>query len=466
MNKTVLFYTIIALSLCGCASVPHNFKPEKVDQHSALEEINAEVIREAWQTQASPSFDVEIAWTDLGDPLLLGLIQRGLENSLTLESALLSLRSAQISLKQAEKEKSPFLSLGNGRASVSQSRRGSPVDSYSFGGSASYRVDLWGLVDNNVTRSELGLADRETALRAARIDTARFIAQSYFDIRVQDEFIRLQEEQIDIQNRQLSLSKVRLEAGAITRLGVDQLSVNISSLESTRENFKTLRANQVRSLAILLGEAPQNFSLEPAPFVFWEVPRLKPTAPAQVIVQRPDIERAERGVVSAGIALDSARKAWLPSLNFSAAASTGGLSIADLVSTDALAASVSAGLSVLLYSNGNRKRALEQSEISKEQTLISYERTLLGALESIERLLAQQAENLRQGDLLVLRQEAQDRVTKITQVRYDTGAASAFDLITEQNTALSVRRSRISTWLTGMRTSISMLGELGVDPDI
>ncbi|MGJ8562547.1 MAG: TolC family protein [Alphaproteobacteria bacterium] len=466
MSKAFLIASAAALSLAGCASLPGQFNPDEVDQSTGIEIINSKVLKQDWQTQADPSFDVGIEWTDLSDPVLMALIGRGLKNSLTLESTLLSLRSAQISLEQAEAEKNPILSLGSGRAGVSQSRRGSPVDSYALGASASYRVDLWGLVDSNVKRSELALADRVTALRAARIDTARFIAQSYFDIRVQDEFIRLQEEQISIQNEQLRLSKVRLEAGTITRLGVDQLNVSISTLESSLEGFKTTRANQVRSLAILLGEPPQNFSLTPAPFVFWDVPRLKPSAPAEVITRRPDIERAERSVMVSGIALDSARKAWLPSLNLSANSGTGGLSITDLLSTDALTASISAGLSVLLYNNGNRKRSLEQSEISREQSLIAYERTLLGALDGIERLLAQQDENLRQVGLLELRQEAQDRVTKITQVRYDTGAASAFDLITEQSTALSVRRTRVSTWLTGMRTSINMLSELGVEPSL
>lgn len=464
MNRLVLITAITALSLTACAHISDNFKPEDVDHYSDFDAINMSIIRDEWQTQAESDFEIDIDWTDLGDPVLLELIQRGLENSLTLESALLSLRSAQISLEQAETQRNPILSLGSGNASVTQSRRGSPVDRYSLGASATYTVDLWGLVDNNITRNELSLADRETALRAARIDTAQLIAQTYFDIRVQDEFIRLQQEQINIQNEQLRLSQVRLKAGTITRLGVDQLSVSLSGLESSLENFKTIRANQVRSLAILLGEPPQNFSLAPIPFVFWDVPRLKPATPAQVMLGRPDIERAERSIAAANINLDSARKAWLPSLTVSANSSTGGPSITDLLSTDALAASISAGFSVLLYNNGNRKRSLEQSEIMRQQTLISYERTLLGALESIERLLAQQAENIRQGELLTLRQEAQDRVTKITQVRYDTGAASAFDLITEQNTALGVRRSRVSTWLNGMRTSISMLSNLGIDP--
>lgn len=465
-TKTTLLPTLfLAVMLSGCAHITGASGETAVEKISDPETARA-LIPAGWQTDVDDAFPTQIDWAYFDDPILLGLVKNGLENNLSLESALLSLQSAQISLEQVETALVPRLNLGSANAGLSQSRTGSVNESYSLGGTASYQIDLWGRIGNDVARAALSFEDRETALKITRISIAQRITQTYFDLRVQDEFIRLQGEQIDIQREQLRLTQVRLSAGVIPRLNVDQIDVNIQSLLSNLETQRANRTNLERTLATLLGRAPQDFTLEPMPFVFMDIPRLRPDAPAAVLLQRPDIERGERRISTSDISLDGARKAWLPTLGLSASTSQRGLSIGDFLTADGIAASIGASLSVLLYDNGNRGRAVSQSLLSREQAVNSYSQTILSALQDVEQVLTQQAQNIRQIEIQKLQQAAQERVTRITQARYDTGAASAFDLVTEQRNALNSRRQRISNWQTGMRTSIRMLVSLGIEPEL
>lgn len=417
-----------------------------------------------WQTETPKALPGIPTWQALDDPILQGLIAQGLSGNLSIEAALLRLESAVIGLEQAETALRPRFTLGRGTANVTQSREGDPFESYSFGGSAQYQVDLWGRIRNNVTQSSLSLEQQKIQNETLRITTAQAIANIYIDLRVRDEVIRLQEQQIEIQREQLRLSSVRLEAGAITRLSVDQIRVSIQRLLGTLEASRARRADLERRLALLLGLPPHEFALKPRSFRTFPLPRLMPSAPADVLIRRPDIRNAECNIIRAGLSLDTARKAWLPSLGLSGSATQSSTSLLDLVSTDAISASIGAAMSVLLYDNGDRARTITQAELSERQTVIGYQQTVLAALEDVEQILTRQSQNIRQIEIQRLQEDAQQRVTRITQAQYDTGAASAFDLIREQSNGLNARQNRVLDWSEGVKVHIAALGALAVDP--
>lgn len=417
-----------------------------------------------WQSETPDVLPNIPTWESLNDPILQDMIAQGLSGNLSIETSRLRLESALIGLEQSETAMRPRFSLGRGSASVTQSREGGAFDSYSFGGSAQYQVDLWGRIRNNVTQSALSVEQQRIQNEALRITTAQAIANVYIDLRVRDEVIRLQEQQIEIQREQLRLSDVRLEAGAITRLSVDQIRVSIQRLLGTLEASRVRRDDLERRLALLLGFPPHEFALKPRSFRTFELPRLMPEAPADVLVERPDIRTAECNIVRAGLSLDNARKAWLPTLGISGSATQSSTSLFDLLTTDGISASIGAAMSVLLYDNGDRDRNIAQVTISERQTLISYQQTILAALEDVEQILTRQSQNMRQIEIQRLQEEAQQRVTRITQAQYDTGAASAFDLIREQSNGLNSRQNRVLDWSEGVKVYIAALGALAVDP--
>ncbi|PHR56308.1 MAG: hypothetical protein COA43_14210 [Robiginitomaculum sp.] len=462
-NSIVLSVLVCSSLMSGCAHITGEKGLLIIENPANVLDVN-QSIPPNWQEGFNADLPKTLLWSDFNDPVLQGLIKTGLTNNLTLKSVALNLQSALITLESVNASTKPNLSLGSGNVGLSQGRRGGVNQSYSLRASGSYQFDLWGRLKNSMEQTELALGNSETAIRAARITVAQTITQLYLDIRVQDEFIRLQNQQIEIQQEQLRLSEVRLKAGAITRLNVDQIDVNIQRLRSRLNDLHTSRVNLQRSLSIVLGQSSQRFELPETNFSFVDILRLQPSSPLEVIFNRPDIERAERAILRADISLDTARKAWLPSLSLSSGAELSGTSISKFLTLDALSASIGESLSILLYDNGNRRRSISRSVLAREQAVLAYEKSILASLQDIERVLGQQSKNIRQIEIQELQQESQDRVTRIIQAQYDTGVASAFDLIREQSNALNARQSRITNWRSGMQSSISILVALGIEP--
>ncbi len=405
-----------------------------------------------------------LAWDSFDDPVLTELIVEALQSNLLLERQRLSVEATRINLEAARTRLFPVLTLTGPNASVSRSRDASTVRTYGFSGVASYEVDLWREVGNDVERQMLAVTNSEDGLQSARISIAALVARRYFSIRQQDEAIRLQQEQLSILGEQRRLTEVNLRAGTITRQPLDQLDVRIETLRSDIERARIVRQSNAQVLAALLGKPLQQFSLSPVPFVETRIPRLDPAAPAELLRNRPDLRIAERAIRSANLSVENARTAWLPSLNASASASSSAGSLSDLLSGESLASNIGASLSTLLFDNGFRDRNIRQSEIIREQAILAYEDSIINALSEIENALNDQYENTLQIEIQERQAAAQARVTETTRILYQTGDATAFDLIREQQNLLQVQQRRVNNWRDGMFASISILQALGVDP--
>lgn len=443
----------LLMLLNGCQHVPEINEPQ----------INAPIPAQ-WQAASNEMFPRSINWSDFKDPVLQDFLDRALVSNLDIKSTFLALENARIQLEASESRRGPVYNIAGPDISLDQGDQGSLRESYGFNGSVRYEVDFWDRIKNDIAQNELSVLDSETDIKIRKISVTAQVVRTYFSIRVQDELIRLQEEQIKILRQQKGLTDVNLEAGAVTRLSVDQLNVSIQQQLSSLENARAARQRSVHNLALLLGMPPQELDIKAVPYPFIEIPRLNPLTPAIVLAQRPDIQSFERSIIAANLSLDTARNAWYPSIGLSANAGTNSVSLSNLFSGSALAANLGATLNNTLLDNGDRQRTVRRSENTVEQTVLNYETAILSGLQEIEAALIDQEANLRQIEIIKLQEQSQDNVTRITRVKYETGAASAFDLITEQRNNLNVKQQSVQTWQQGMNTAVSLLQALGVEP--
>ncbi|MCF6293052.1 MAG: TolC family protein [Robiginitomaculum sp.] len=460
MKFLIIAPIAIALSLVtGCQSLR-----TLPDAGPAINDVSAQTMPRAWQERVSAEFPANINWQSLGDPVLQDLIAQGLANNLNMKNAYLSLDQALISLEGVRQgQKINYGISGNGGLSVSNGRR--VADSYSLSASASYEIDFWNRIRAGVERQELSIDNSESNLKTLRISTAASIASLYFSLRVQDEILNLRRRSLTAFERWRELQAVRLSAGAITRLGIDQLDADIQNRKSAIEDFIARRQQTEQSLAIVLGQTPQDFRLKARAIDMFEIPRLTPDTPSHVLVARPDIQNAERSIEQAYLSLHIARTAFLPTFSLSANTGTASNDLLKFLSLDTISRSAAASVRQIFLDNGNRRRNVEINEIAIEQSLNRYQNTILSALSDVETALIQQGNNIRQIEILKSQAEAQDRATKLTETLYQSGTGDAFDFIREQQSRLSLQEREIRNWQQGINISVSLLRALGVDPD-
>jgi len=446
----------VALGLsAGCAPFP-----SRTDTATVREELADDAFVDRFRFEDASA----LAWNSFDDPLLEALIAEALRDNLRLQSQKLSVDSTRIGLEAVRVRLFPMFTLTGPNAAVSRAKELSTQEVYSFSGSASYEIDLWHEVRNDVEQQMLAVINSEDVLKTSRISIAAQVTRLYFLIRFQDESLRLEQEQLRILGEQRRLTEVNFRTGSTTRQQLDRLDVEIERRRSNIESDRIARRSTLQALAAVLGKPVQQFSLPPTPFVETRIPRLDPAVPAELLRNRPDIRIAERQIRAADLSLENARSAWLPALSATAGTSSSSGSLGDLLAGDSITSNIGLRLSTLLFDNGNRDRNVRRSEISMEQAILDYEGSVLVALSDIENALNDQYENVLQIEILQRQADAQARVTERIQILYQTGQVSAFDLITEQRNLLGVQRQRVANWRNGMIASVSILQALGIDP--
>lgn len=446
----VLLATLPGLAACA-TSAPELARPDIETQTPG-----------DWRTFAPADAPHVLGWSDISDGQLAELLAQALQNNPDLQSLALARDAARIGIRDAEAARRPGVTVSGPNAGVSDGNGGS-ASFASLAVAASYELDFWGRLAAGVRQQELVLEGAGDSLLTARIGLAADIALTYHDIRTQDALLQLRAEQLELLEQRRTLQDVRLEAGAITRLDLDQLDVEILRLRSTIEDARARRALSEQRLAALVGEVPQSFSLAAAAFEPEAIPRLAPGMPAEVLLVRPDIRNAERGLERADISVHLARTAFYPSFGLSA---NGRYASSDLVEflDGSTSWSAAADMTTVLFSNGTRRRNVERAQIGAEQAVLAWRSAVLSALTDVENALLAQDSNLRQIDITARQLEAQIRVTRAVETRYDAGTASMFELIAERQREIALREQRIRNWQQGLAATVGLLRALAADP--
>src|SRR5690606_28640753 len=137
------------------------------------------------------------------------------------------------------------------------------------------------------------------------------------------------------------------------------------------------------SIALLVGEVPARFALQPARWVR-QAPAIPPELPSQLLLRRPDVAAAERAVAAANASIGAARAAWLPQLNLSAGAGGTAADLAQLLSAPTLTWSLGAALAQTLFDAGARAAAVDQAVAAHQVASASYRQSVLQAIGEVE----------------------------------------------------------------------------------
>jgi outer membrane protein TolC len=137
----------------------------------------------------------------------------------------------------------------------------------------------------------------------------------------------------------------------------------------------------------LLGQAPAQFAIAPAPFI-GDPPPIAVGLPSALLQRRPDVASAERAVAAANAEIGVARAAWFPV--FTLGVSGGYEAEATSAWFEAPSRFWSAGPAVVLplVDVGGRSALNSQARAAYEETVADYRKSALTAYQEVEDNLA------------------------------------------------------------------------------
>ena len=305
----------IAVLAAGCASTapPIPLKPQEVPA--------------AWSEPVIPDGDVwpkEGWWQQFQSVELDSLISAARLDNLDLAAAAARVlqSEAQANIARA----ALFPSVTSGASAQNQGavepRSNANNTLASLTGRVSYEFDFWGLARYNVGAAEALLRSARYAQETVALTVTADAASSFFNILAIRERIAIATENLAAARRVLDAIERRTENGLSSPLDLAQQQALVAGQAAAIPALEEQERQAVYSLALLLGRAPENFTVKGQNLTNIAVPRPVAGLPTDLLFRRPDIAQAEANLTAANANVNAARAAFLP--NVALAASAGG----------------------------------------------------------------------------------------------------------------------------------------------
>jgi NodT family efflux transporter outer membrane factor (OMF) lipoprotein len=346
---------------------------------------------------------------------------------------------AQGSFTRGQKSGTLLNTSGNAKAGLTSS-------DFLLSGDVSWEPDFWGrvrrLVESNRAAAQASAADLETV----RLSEQAALAQSYFQLRIQDADLRIMDSAVTAYQKFLDLTNLRYKSGVASQADILQAQTQLKTTAAQAIDARVLRSQLEHAVAVLIGKLPSMFSIPETPLVPG-VPAVPLALPSELLERRPDVAAAERRVAAANAQIGVAQAAYFPNITLGASGGYESGSFAKWFSLPSMVWSLGASAAGTLFDAGLRRAQVDEARAAYEATVATYRQTVLVAFQEVEDNLAA---------IRILEQEAhvQDEAVSaarqsvvVTVNRYNQGIASALDVINTQTVEL-----------TNLKTSMALLG--------
>ncbi|MEP7206199.1 MAG: efflux transporter outer membrane subunit [Casimicrobiaceae bacterium] len=397
-------------------------------------------------------------WTLFDDPTLTALEVQVESANQTVAAAIAAYEQARALVREQRAGLFPAVTLDGG-ASRNRSA-GVSRSSYQVSIGGSWEPDLFGRLKETVTAASASAQASAADLAAARLAAQGELAANYFNLRALDAQRDLLATTITSYTRNLQINQNRYDQGIIPRTDVLQAKTQLANSQADLVGLESQRAQLEHAIAVLIGEAPGNFTL---PVAAWQeqVPAVPPAVPSVLLQRRPDIAAAERRMAAANAQIGIARSAFYPSFNLNGSLGQGGARLADLFSASGTLWSLGVQVAQTLFDAGARKARVAGAEAAYEAALARYRATALAALQDVENQLVA-TRVLREQE--ALRREASvaaDQVEQQVLNRYRAGLVNYTEVVTAQATALTARRNLVQLMAARQATAVALIQALG-----
>lgn len=407
----------------------------------------------AWFTEPPPPVVTDKAetylarwWTQFADPQLDWLIEQALAGSLDLKLAQARLQQARTSRQSAVAGLSPTLSasLGGNRSKTSAAIAPQPTRTlYDAGFDAAWELDVFGGNRRSLEAATADLAASQASADNARVSLVAEVARNYVELRADQRRVAIARDNLASQGETLQITEWRYQAGLARASEVEQAR---TAREQTRAGIPDLEvalAAAENRLAVLLGRHPgelheQLAGPQPLPAIPENVAA---GIPADVLRQRPDLIAAERSLAAETARVGQKLAQRFPSLTLSGTFGWQAYSLAALGGSGTIARALGGTLAATLFDGGRLKSQVAVQSAVQEQALLSYQGSVLAALEEIENALKAYAAGRERVDARRAAAESARNAAELSRNLYQSGLADFQQVLETQRTQLSTEDS-------------------------
>ncbi|HEY4010817.1 MAG TPA: efflux transporter outer membrane subunit [Acidobacteriaceae bacterium] len=428
----------LTLALTGCKVGPKYARPQVPAPPAFRGADNADVSSDPKASIADQQ------WTTIfHEPELQDLIHTALQNNYDVRIAAEHILEQQQQVRITRSQEFPQVSASLSGAGTNLSSGGTTVllsPPVEFGLQASWTPDFWGLYRRQTEAQRDQLLAQQWAQRAVRVTLVQQVATTYFQLRALDAQLAVAQNTLKTRQDSLDLTRKLETGGAAPLSDVRQAEQLLYTATSEIPQLQQQIQQTENQLRLLLGETPGTVT-HADPSGLAPPPTDLPTGiPSQLLERRPDIQQVEAQLMAANANIGVARAQFFPQLSLTGEGGAAGASFANLLGVVLGTGSITQPL----FTGGKLRGQLELSKAQKEEMVLDYRKTILGALRDVSNALiaAEKTRDTRieQEKLVASAQDA----TRLARIRYQGGAASYLEVLTNDSNLFTAQLSLIT----------------------
>ena len=383
MKRSLPALAAFALLLSGCIQ-PHYRRPE----------VPTPAFRgqSPGDTGADGSLG-ELRWQDLiRDERLNELIGEALENNHDVKIAMARVLEARAQVGEARSRQFPGADAQVSYNNVGMSRDGSmmlpdglPAQSTytKLLSAGSWELDLWGRLRNATAAARAQLLATEEARHLVRTALIGELAGAYFLLRDLDLEREIAVQSLASRQQSLELVRLRVENGYSSEIDLRQAEQLVKYALTARTDLERQIEQAENRISFLAGRGPgpipRGRSLTEQELAF----QPRPGLPSALLQRRPDIRKAEQELIAGYALVAVAKAAYFPAISLTTTAGFESSELVNILKTASRTWLLEPGVSVPVFNAGRLRAGLRGAVARRQQALLNYQRTVLGAFREV-----------------------------------------------------------------------------------
>ena len=445
LTKAVVGAAVIGLSLlAGCMVGPNFAKPGAQVPAAwagpAPSGPSPSVAASQPASQPSPA-EIDLArwWTAFGDPTLTSLVTRAVESNLDLRLAEARIRQARAARGVAIAGLGPTVTGTSGYAR-GQNGRAPVTNHYQAGFDAGWELDIFGGQRRNVEAAEADLSFALEDRRDVLVTLSAEVAGNYVALRAYQQRLVIARRNLQAQQHSAEIARKRQASGLMASgLDVANADAQVAGTASAIPLLEMAARQTIYSLGVLLDREPAALAeqLSPAGAIPASNMTVPLGVPSDLLRRRPDIRRAEADIHAATARIGVATADLYPHVTISGSLGFQASDLRDWLSPVSRFWSFGPGVTWSAFNTGANLARIDIQKALADQTVLSYRKTVLTAMQEVENALIAAAKEQEHRKALVDAVAANRKAVDLSTRLYSQGETEFLNVLTAQRSLLA-----------------------------
>lgn len=440
----------LAVVLCAAATAGCAVGPE---YHAPQPEVPARWSEVSQNTAPAPSVQLPW-WSAFNDPELDSLIDRAMRSNLDLQSAETHIVAARANRGVAAGARWPVVaadgSYARERESANAPTLGPPGESenlFQAGFDAKWELDLFGGARRATEAAQAELESTYFGRGAVLVTLQAEVVRNYIELRARQQQLGVTQDILDVGRDMLSLAQSRYQGGLVTDFDVARVEAEVAEIAASMPPMKTSIRDTMRRLSVLLGQAPG--ALDEELGVRQRIPvapdALPTGLPSDLLRRRPDIRRAERQLAAANARIGVATADLYPKFSLLGVVGLNSSAAGNFFNGDSRYWSIGPSFNWPIFQGGRVVATIRVREAERQQALIAYRQSILGALEDAENAIGAYTREERRRTILADDVNSNQRAAARTHELYLSGLCDFRSVLDARRKVLTAQGSLLQS---------------------